>query len=107
MNSRIIKSIALCTFAFMTTNNAMAQQKTLNSYPVEDMNTAVRPGDNFMEYAAGTWQKKNPVTVKSTANSTEDGPSGVKINQESPPSEGGRGAGGVGVGGMSPVTCGT
>ena len=61
MNSRIIKSIALCTFAFMTTNNAMAQQKTLNSYPVEDMNTAVRPGDNFMEYAAGTWQKKNPL----------------------------------------------
>lgn len=33
------------------------------------------------------------MTVNSTANLIKDGPSGVKINQESVPSEEGRGAG--------------
>ena len=61
MRKRIIKTVAMCTLALMTTENAMSQQKTLNSYPAEDMNTAVRPGENFMEYAAGTWQKNNPL----------------------------------------------
>lgn len=40
-----------------------------------------------------TWQGKTSVTVNSTANSIKDGPSGVKINQDSIPSEGEKGAG--------------
>ena len=65
------KTIACCAIAMaagMNGNTASAQEKSLNGYPAENMNTAVRPGNNFVEYATGAWLKQHPLRADQTTN---------------------------------------
>ena len=46
----------------MGAEKAFAQQPTkVHGYAKENMNTAVKPGDNFVEYATGAWLKNHPL----------------------------------------------
>lgn len=65
------KTIACCAIAMaagMNGNTASAQEKSLNGYSAENMNTAVRPGNNFVEYATGAWLKQHPLRADQTTN---------------------------------------
>lgn len=65
------KTIACCAIAMaagMNGSTASAQEKSLNGYPAENMNTAVRPGNNFVEYATGAWLKQHPLRPDQTTN---------------------------------------
>lgn len=45
---------------------AAAQNKTIKFIDPANMDLSVKPGDNFYEYASGTWIKNNPVPAKET-----------------------------------------
>ena len=65
MKSTTILS-ACCTVMMLAGNmgaeKAFAQQPTkVHGYAKENMNTAVKPGDNFVEYATGAWLKNHPL----------------------------------------------
>lgn len=65
MKSTTILS-ACCTVMMlagsMGAEKAFAQQPTkVHGYAKENMNTAVKPGDNFVEYATGAWLKNHPL----------------------------------------------
>jgi len=52
------KIFTMMAFAMMTTIAGAQQKSGLNP---ADLNTAVRPADNFYEYACGGWMKANPL----------------------------------------------
>ena len=52
-------TILSLAFIMMPSANLSAQQ--LKGYDKQNMNTSVKPGDNFVEYACGNWLKTHPL----------------------------------------------
>lgn len=59
MLKRLLISTAICT-SFFSCNNA-DKQTAKRDMISEDLDTTVKPGDDFFEYANGGWIKKNPI----------------------------------------------
>ncbi len=54
--------VALCLASACTTKN---EEKTMTSgIDLKNLNTAVKPGNDFYEYACGGWMKANPLTAE-------------------------------------------
>jgi endothelin-converting enzyme/putative endopeptidase len=58
MNSRFFTVLLLAATVGM---GAYAQQAALKSIETSDLNTAVKPCDNFFDFANGTWRAQNPI----------------------------------------------
>ncbi|MEI9918591.1 MAG: M13 family metallopeptidase [Bacteroidota bacterium] len=65
MKTKIIPSLVVLTLASVV---AFAQQETSKAKVIDpaNMDLTVKPGDDFMQYAGGTWMQKNPVPPKET-----------------------------------------
>lgn len=67
MTTRLLHSLAIA--AALTASTATYAQKETSKAKVIDpanMDLTVKPGDDFMQYAGGTWLQKNPVPPKET-----------------------------------------
>jgi len=60
-----ITNLALCTYAlgalFISACNNKAKDYAQNDVIFKDLDTSVKPGDDFFKYANGGWLKKNPI----------------------------------------------
>lgn len=60
-----ITNLALCTYALgallIGACNNKAKDYAQNDVIVKDLDTTVKPGDDFFKYANGGWLKKNPI----------------------------------------------
>ncbi|MFT4093180.1 MAG: M13 family metallopeptidase [Niabella sp.] len=65
MNAVFIKRMALWVWS-LGLLQAKAQQEQKRFIDRANMDTTVRPGDDFYTYASGTWVKNNPVPAKET-----------------------------------------
>ena len=54
---RIMTMMAMASISL----TMMAQEPLRSGLDLTDLNTSVRPGDDFYEYACGGWMKKNPL----------------------------------------------
>ena len=55
------KVIKIFSLSLMLICGATASAQQLKGYDRDNMNLAVRPGDNFVEYACGNWLKTHPL----------------------------------------------
>ena len=53
--------ICLAVMQAMSLGSTVTAQDNLKGYEKENMNTSVRPGDDFVEYATGNWLKNHPL----------------------------------------------
>ena len=53
--------IRIVSLSLMLMGGATLSAQQLKGYDKENMNTAVKPGDNFVEYACGNWLKTHPL----------------------------------------------
>jgi len=67
MSGKIFQSL-LAVFALFVSTIAFAQRETSKAKVLDpaNMDLTVKPGDDFMQYAGGTWIQKNPVPPKET-----------------------------------------
>ena len=62
-----MKNIFIAAFILALTLGCTSNKKTADSsekYPAFDlknMDTTIKPGDDFFAYVNGTWQKNNPI----------------------------------------------
>src|ERR1041385_761453 len=65
MKHRIIPSLVVFMLAVVT---VFGQQETSKAKVLDpsNMDLTAKPGDDFMQYAGGTWIQKNPVPPKET-----------------------------------------
>ena len=66
----LFSTLLFCSLAIMTANDSLAQNAQLHGYPVDNMNTSVKPGTDFLEYASGTWIKNHPLRPDQERNGT-------------------------------------
>ena len=57
---KLIKIFGLMALTAMSLN-ASAQQTLRSGINLGDLDTSVRPADDFYEYACGGWMKQNPL----------------------------------------------
>jgi len=60
MNKRFIGAIALASF-FIACNQPVPKESAKQDIIRKDMDSAVKPGDDFFAYANGGWMKNNPI----------------------------------------------
>src|SRR4051812_35623422 len=67
MSGKIFQTL-IVAFALCISTIGFAQRETSKAKVLDpsNMDLTVKPGDDFMEYAGGTWIKKNPVPPKET-----------------------------------------
>lgn len=61
-----ITSIAIAIIALMASCKNNEQKKVMNLLDPANMDTTLRPGDNFFNYANGAWLKHNPIPADKT-----------------------------------------
>src|SRR6201996_1398210 len=63
INSNAIKTILVGTIGMLLLNacNDKAKNYAANDPIYKDIDTTVKPGDDFFQYANGAWLKKNPI----------------------------------------------
>jgi len=66
MNLQELKSYFAILGIVAASYSASAQQHPAKLIDPANMNLSVKPGDDFYEYASGTWIKNNPVPAKET-----------------------------------------
>jgi len=57
------------------TSNVKNKVETVKKYPafdVQNMDTKIKPGDDFYSYTNGTWLKNNPIPADKNSRSTFD-----------------------------------
>lgn len=57
------------------TGNVKKNAEMVNKYPpfdIKNMNSAIKPGDDFFDYANGTWLKNNPIPADKNSRDTFD-----------------------------------
>src|SRR5674476_92073 len=69
--------IAILTIALLqgcTTNvkNTVEKVKKYPAFDVQNMDTTIKPGDDFFNYTNGTWLKNNPIPADKNSRSTFD-----------------------------------
>lgn len=69
--------IGILTLALMQgcTSNVKNKVETVKKYPpfdVQNMDTKIKPGDDFYSYTNGTWLKNNPIPADKNSRSTFD-----------------------------------
>jgi putative endopeptidase len=57
----LIGAVALASFGLATSIVSCADKALKSGVDLTNLNTEVRPGDDFYEYACGGWMKKNPL----------------------------------------------
>src|ERR1700733_13959174 len=57
---QIIMISTVCAFMVVSCNNRQKNYAE-NDAVVKNMDTTVKPGDDFFKYANGAWLKKNPI----------------------------------------------
>jgi putative endopeptidase len=67
MSGKIFQTL-IVAFALCISTIAIAQRETSKAKVLDpsNMDLTVKPGDDFMQYAGGTWIQKNPVPAKET-----------------------------------------
>ena len=75
MKKVIIGIVAIALLQGCTTN-VKKNTDTVKKYPafdVQNMDTTIKPGDDFFAYVNGTWLKNNPIPADKNARSAIEG----------------------------------
>ena len=74
MKKIIIATLTIALLQGCTTNvkNTVEKVKKYPAFDVQNMDTTIKPGDDFFNYTNGTWLKNNPIPADKNSRSTFD-----------------------------------